>query len=81
MSPAHNTLEPNGTEMKHLVALLYLAKSQFDHKLQKFLRVRSTNCRVGPDCVRNLDSEESLHCSSDLFKSNPLATEVMLPFD
>jgi hypothetical protein len=62
-------MEPMAQKIKHLVALLYLAKSQFYYKLRKFLRVGPTNCRGVPDGVWNLDSEESLHFSSSLFKS------------
>jgi hypothetical protein len=61
-------MEPMAQKIKHLVALLNLAKSQFDFKLQNSSE-SDRRTVASPDGVRNLDSEESLHCSSDLFKS------------
>jgi hypothetical protein len=59
-------MEPMAQKIKHLVALLNLAKSQFDYKIPQRRIDEPSQC---PDGVQNLDSEESLHCSSDLFKS------------
>lgn len=55
-------------KIKHLVALLCLAKSQFYYNL-RILRVGSKELPQIPNGIWNLDNEEILHCSSDLFKS------------
>jgi hypothetical protein len=64
-------MEPMAQKIKHLVALLYLAKSQFDFKLQNSPEPYRQTVAWSGRFVQNIDREESLHCSSDLLKSKP----------